>query len=226
MAITEAALTSGSSTSNTTSYGTAAITPTGNRLIIVGVSNAGDDGVAPTLAGNGLTYNQIDTQLYDSSGKRLTGFWAIGASPSLGAIIIDFAGNQQAGCAWSVFEFDGIELTGAIGDTDKAETSTSTAVTLALTFASSSNGACALFAIDDNVAMANDPNFAEIHEVQVNDGADSMTLETQWLATNDTTPSVSWTGNLQGAGIAFEIIASGGAPASTRISKMSLMGVA
>lgn len=227
MAITQASLTSGSSTANQTSYTTASITPTGSRLVIVSVTNAGDDGVAPTLSGNGLTWAQIDTQTFDVIGKRLTVFRSMGASPSTGAITIDFAGNTQAGCAWSVFEFDGIDTGGtngsaAVGDTDKAEVLLATSITLSLSFASASNGACGAFAIDDNVAMTPDPNFAEIHEVQVNDGADSMTNETQWIATNETSPSVSWTGNLQGAGIAFEIIAAGGVVAA--VPMRALMG--
>ena len=85
MAISALNLTSGTNTANLASYSTDSITPSANKLILAAVSlqDSADSG-APTLSGNGLTWIQIDSLVYSTTGggHRLTLFRAMGSSPS------------------------------------------------------------------------------------------------------------------------------------------------
>lgn len=212
-AVTQASLTSGGSSTNASSYDTASITPSANKLIIVAVgSNDGEDPPqVPTISGNGLTYVQIDNQIYDTNRKVVTLFRSMGSSPTTGAITIDFSADTQAGCTWSVMEFGDVNTggtngSGAVVQSAKNSVSATTSITVTLAaFGNTANGAMAGFSIDNDVAITPDTGWTEVHEVLNTDGADSNALETQWRSDNDTTAVASWTGNLQAAGIAIEI---------------------
>lgn len=219
MAITRASLTSGSSSGNASSYSTASVTPSANKLILLTVGSRQSGGVTnpPTASGNGLTWVQVHTKS-DGNERRVTVFRAMGASPSAGVITIDFGGAAQSNCSWSLNEIDGIDTGGTNGSAaivaaNVKDNLTASAGNLTLTldaFSSASNGAFAAFIIGDNEAMT--PDWTECHEVQVSDGSDSHTIETQFIATNDTTVSADWsaTGNERAAGIVFELVAAGG----------------
>lgn len=216
--VTQSSLTVGSDTGNASSYTTASVTPSANQLVFVNVVSAKGAGPAttPTISGNGLTYVQIDTQLFDDGNAaddrhRITSFRSMGASPSAGAITIDFGGVTQTGCSWSVVQFDGVDTSGTNGSgavVQSAKNVTAGASSLTVTlaaFASADNGAASGFGLGDNLAMTPDTGWTEMHEQQVADGADSMTNETQWRNDNDTTAAASWTGTIPCGGIAIEI---------------------
>ncbi len=100
-------LTTGGSTTPGTIFSTDSIAPQNNALVLIGVASkdsSGSDPPAPTLGGNGLTYVQAGTVVYDGVGgvrSRQTLFRALGAAPSSGVITITF-GSSQDECSWSV----------------------------------------------------------------------------------------------------------------------------
>src|SRR5260221_1561104 len=98
MAVAITNLTSGTAGS-VSSVNTASISPAGNKLILVSVGNMVNSGTVniPTVSGDGLTFVQINTQRGQSNTWCTTIFRAMVASPSSGALTIDFAGQSQAG---------------------------------------------------------------------------------------------------------------------------------
>lgn len=230
-AITQASLTSGSDNVDNSSFATASITPTANRLILAAIYNSKSTApAAPTLSGNGLTWVSIATIIFNEGQaveRRISLFRAMGASPSAGAMTIDFAGVNQTSCGWSIFELDGIDTSGTNGSgaivqsvtNELTVSGTSLTVTLAA-FGSTDNGAVAVFGVRDAVVITPDTGWTEIHDI--NWTLPGSALETQWRADNDTTAVASWTGNEIAGGIAAEIkvAAVGGAT-----PQRALMGV-
>ncbi len=113
-------LTTGSATVTKSTYTTAAITPAADRLLLAFVLNASAGLLPPTPAtpavtGNGLTWETVES--VSSGAHRLTCLraLAVGATPPAGAVTVAFAGQSQALCAWSVFEYDSIDTGGTNG---------------------------------------------------------------------------------------------------------------
>src|SRR5205085_3732552 len=141
------------------SFNTASITPTANRLILATVTSrhASADPNHPTLSGCGLTWVEVASDNYDNTGsqKRVTVFRAMGASPSTGAVTIDFAGQCQSDCVWTIDQLSGMDTSGTNGsgagvqsatNQDRTGSGTSLTTTLAA-FGSANNatyGACAV----------------------------------------------------------------------------------
>ncbi len=108
-------LTTGSAAVSNSSYTTAAITPAADRLLLAFVLNASagllpPTPTTPTLTGMGLTWEAVES--VSSGSHRLTCLraMAVGAAPPPGVITFDFAGQTQALCAWSVFEYDNVDI--------------------------------------------------------------------------------------------------------------------
>lgn len=120
MAVTQTNKLFAASATDATSYNTASVTPTANRLYLLAVwSRTGitADPNAPTVTGAGLTWVQVATVVYDntsSSRRRLTVFRAMGAG-SAGALTIDFGGQTQTSATWDLTEFDGVDTSGTNG---------------------------------------------------------------------------------------------------------------
>jgi hypothetical protein len=110
-------LTTSRSSANATSYATSSITPTAGRLVVAGVHHsAGTTPNTPTLSGNGITWTALDSQLATGGLRRVTVFYGLtGGSPSSGTVTIDFAGQTQTHCDWSVIEIEDSLLTGTNG---------------------------------------------------------------------------------------------------------------
>lgn len=103
---------------NLASYATGSYTPTANTLLLAFVHNQlSGTPQTPTFSGNGLTWTQVTTYLFDNSGAqdRLTVFasWT-GAAPTNGAGTADFAGNVQDGCCVIVDQFSGVNFDGNV----------------------------------------------------------------------------------------------------------------
>ncbi len=122
MAVSVANLTSGATAIGShTSATTASVTPSANKLLLLSVSsrtNITADPNIPTITGNGLTWVQVATLLWDAtsgSRKRTTIYRALGASPSSGTIVIDLGGQVQTNIIWILDEFSGMDATGSDG---------------------------------------------------------------------------------------------------------------
>lgn len=222
-------LTSGLADNAATSYATASVTPTANRLVLVAVHSANQNETpgTPTLSGNGLTYVQVATVLFDTIAApdgRLTLFRAMGAAPSAGAITISFTANQD-GANWSVVECSGTDTGGTNGSaavvqsaTNRTNSASSLTVTLAA-FGSTDNATYGAFAIGATQALVQGTGFTEIHEVQSSDTPARSTM-TEWRNDNDTSVDGSWASLNTAAGIAIEIKAA----AAATIIKVRLRG--
>lgn len=124
MSITPSTLTSAMSTTDAASYATASITPAANRLVLLAIESRIAVGVAggpqtPTATGCGLTWVTVVVKTgYNGAGtpnRKLTLLRGMGASPSTGAITIDFNAETQTHCGHSVIEFSDTNQTGTHG---------------------------------------------------------------------------------------------------------------
>lgn len=221
MAIAASHLLTNGSGANQTSYDTASISPTANRLVLVAVANDTTDGVEPTVTGNGMTWVKVATVV--SAVGRLTVFRSLSASPSAGALTIDFGAQLQSRCGWSVVEFSGMDTSGANGAGAIVQSATNTgtsATTLAVTLSAFGNAGNATYGA---ISVGSSPvasitagtGFTEQGEIQVES---VLTVESEFKDSNDT--SVDWTSSETAArlaGIAIEIKVAGAATATPRI---------
>jgi len=208
--ITKSDLTSNSGTS-ATSFTTASITPTSNRLILLAVASrvSGGGNNVPTATGNGLTWQLVKTVKEAASWNMITLFRAMGSSPSTGAITIDFNAQTQLSAIWSVTEYAGIDTSGINGSGAIVQNATNTGVavtsltaTLAA-FSSTGNATYGVMVSEVNSAITQGSGFTEIHETNITDNS----LESEWRNDNDTTVDWSWTPTARVAGIGIEIAA-------------------
>jgi hypothetical protein len=218
MAINLTSLTGSGSGANATSYATASITPTANRLILAAVCSSGANTLfAPTLTGNGLTWVHIaGTESGDSnSDVRVDVFRAMGASPSAGAVTIDYAGVTMSRCNWSIIETPDIDTAGTNGSgaivqskTAAATTGTAGTADFDAAFGDGTNNATYSAIGNRNSAEAITPEagFTELHDV----GNESQMLETMWRLGEDQTPAPTWTTSARWAQVAIEIKAAAG----------------
>lgn len=210
MAVTHTLLTSGSSTTDTTSYATASITPGANKLIlawVVPVRNSGTTGTV-TLSGNGLTWTQVRTEIGSTVSMRGALFRAMGASPTAGVVTITTSA-QSNGCTWILSEFDGVVTTGTDGadavvqsNGTNSASATSLSVTLSA-FADAGNATFGAFGHRNSDAVTGGSGFTEIADV-LGTGPDSGS-QTEWRADNDTSVDASWTNATVCVAVAVEI---------------------
>lgn len=101
---------SGYTISTTSSYTTNSVTPSANTqlvLVVAFVKQADPTVVAPTsVTGNSLTWTQYHTQTDLASRRMLVYYYSAGASPTTGALTIDFNSVSQNACGWALIEFN------------------------------------------------------------------------------------------------------------------------
>lgn len=227
-AVSCAKLTSGSNTANQTTYTTASVTPSSNKLVLVAVVNSRNtvsactDADATSMTGNGLTYVKVAEQCFSSAGAptNMISLWrAMGAAPSTGAITVGYSATTQVGGGWIVMECDGVDTSGTNGsgavvqnDTNLAEPGTSLAMSLAA-FSDATNATLAIFGLNANNAITPEAGYTELDDVSVTEVGNNMQIQAQYVASNDTSPSASFS-SADAAGIAIEIKASAAPPSS------------
>ncbi len=215
-------LTKSGSSTGASSYNTASVSPGANRLQLLTVASR--TGITansnqPTVTGCGLTWVAIATVVYDdtsSSRKRVTLFRALGASPSSGALTIDFGGQSQTHCQWNLdesasgFDTSGTNGSGAIVQSVTNKDSAGTATTLTGTlaaFGSANNatyGACVNGGASSSLTQGS--GFTKIADDFTSANLDVMT---EFRSDNDTTVDFSCASGDELGIIAIEIKASG-----------------
>ncbi len=107
MPITRSTLTASGTTTDAASFATASVAPTANEVVMLAISNTITSGVtAPTsVTGNGITYTKAVEKVIGT--RAVSIWWGVSASPSAGAITIDFGANIQTTCAWDVEQTTG-----------------------------------------------------------------------------------------------------------------------
>lgn len=218
------ALAGAADATNAASYNTASITPSANKLVLVTVQSRRSSAqpATPTLTGNSLTWVLVSVA-YDAvngSNQKTTLFRSMGATPTAGAITIDFGGQGQTKCIHSVAEFDGVNTGGTNG---------SAAIVQSVTGSEASNttGTITLAALSDSDNMAYGAHihyvfeattvgsgFTEIHDLPI--GENTSGFQTEYKL-NETSVAASWATAAPWLGIAAEISDA----ASTNIKKIS-----
>lgn len=199
--ITGEQLTTGSSSTDATSYVTASIHPGPNKLVLLAVYNAATGASpVPTVTGNGLTWVRITDAdaLYDVSGTfgTLHVFRAMGASPSAGAVTIDFGATTVLGCGWQISELGNVDTTGtngsgAIVQADSAIGLGNSALVTLAAFSNSANATYGALAQQHADIETLGSGFIRLGRSTTTPPLTSITAF--WQRPNDTTVDASWT---------------------------------
>lgn len=150
MAISFTSITAYNSNSGATSYSTASISPSSNKLILVTVRTYRSTATpnTPTLSGLGLTWEVVANQLETSlNTRRITMFRGVG-TVTAGTITADFAGQTQSTAGIIVDEIDGVQTGNNGADAIRqvvtgttSGTLTGASITIPFTLKSTSNAA-------------------------------------------------------------------------------------
>lgn len=214
MAVTATHLTTDGTDVDATSFTTASISPSANKLVLVAVMSAFAGGpTTPTVSGAGMTWTQVATDTVANT--RLTIFRALDASPGSGALTIDFGAESEQRIAWSISEFDGIDTGGTNGANAIVQTASNTIVYtvastgITVTLAAFGKASNATFGVvgmraGGNPAITEGTGFTELGEATT--GAELGRIETQWRNDNDTSVDWTWASTLSDiVGIAIEL---------------------
>jgi hypothetical protein len=234
-AISATSLTAGSSSTDATSYETAAVDFVAGRLYILAITNSkattpdaiyyARGSVCPDLGPGGSDpdgawtncpvrpWTSIATVLFDAIAtptKRLTVLRMIPLVNFTDSMVIDFgAGNTQTGAAWSITEFVGtgyLQDDAGQGVVQSATNRTDSGTSATATLAAFADADNATFAATAKASTGGFTPGAGFAELSdVNAATPAQALEAEFKATNDTTADQSWAGATAAAIIALEI---------------------
>lgn len=212
IAFTELTQGCGSSTGN---ISTASITPTSGRVVWVGSAWAvpsGDPSAAsPNITGNGLTWTQIGTQRFDATaGRRRVYVWRGTGTPSAGAVTFTRTGADNIEVCWSIDETSNTDSTtpNDTATTDATDTGAGGTSSTVSDVGTPGTGDCVygVFGISGAAVSA---SLEAGYTVLSNQGGgtDVRTIIAGYDCTApiDETPSASWTGTENYAGVGFII---------------------
>lgn len=212
-------LTSGSEATVSAAYVTAQITPGQDRLILAFVMNLSQGAApaaTPALQGNGVTWDLVASQaVAGNADRRISCFRSLN-SPTPGTVTISFGGQNQARCAWSIFEYDDINTAGANGigavlqPANASGSGTNAAINLGplVDAARSIVVGGIVIALDNQPGKSIDPGMGltEVHELPMgNNTGRGGTLQTEDRLGGGQQVNWSWTGVESFAAIAFEV---------------------
>jgi hypothetical protein len=219
-------LTSGSSTTDQSSYTTASVTAHANKLILVCVAGRPDDNSSQAVTVSGLSATWAQVALADSGafGRFAACYRTMVSSDQTGTITLNY-NETQLTATWAVTEWSGVDLSGTNGSgaivqavTNNATSATSLTVTLA-GFSSSVNRPYAFFRYSGSTGTSSEAGWTSLPS-DITDAENSSGVLGEWRNdTSDTTPSASSSASGAWAGIAIEIRAEGVS------GSMLLMGV-
>jgi len=207
--VTVANLTSGHSETSQSSYTTASISPSANKLVIVTVETrlTGATAPTPTVSGAGGTWTQIATNASADGGRRITMLRDLSASPGSGVLTISYGGTNVDSNAWSVDQFTGTDTSGTHGsgaivqNQFNTATGTQTGITTTLSaLGSSNNMAYGAVRWSDGITVTKGSNFTELVNISV---SSNYAFDVEY-AKNQT--AVNWTwGSESGTSVAMAI---------------------
>lgn len=211
------------------------ISPNSNELLLATISqrtNISIDPNQPTLTGNGLTWELVNTIVFDAastSRRRVSLFRALGASPSAGAVTADFGLQVNTHSIIIIDQLSGIDTGGTNGSdaivqsATNSTVGTSLSVTLAA-FGSASNatyGAIGTAATGTELVTAGS-GFTITNQIN-NGGAQGGAAEFR----NDPDTTVDYTNpsSVELGIVGAEIKAAGGAATPTFIPRRMMVGI-
>jgi hypothetical protein len=204
------------------SYSTASRSPSANTLQLLGVVTTAPagDAVQPTVSGCGLTWVPVRQQLVVFTNVQITVFRAYGASPSTGALTIDFGGTNQSDCLWIWCEASDVDASQANGAAAIVKiaagsfdfTNPQTLIDLALTTQADARNYTIGFFLHDK-ANGNNENasarggLGEFAEIMEGDGSSySVNFQAAWSDSYIAAPGCQWNGAAGAVGaIALEV---------------------
>lgn len=197
------------------SYETASISPVANKLVLVAVSSVRVPGsAAPTVSGCNMTWTQVRTQLSEDGNRRVTVLRGVSASPTPGTLTIDFGGQGQLRCGWSINQFTNTDIGGTNGADAIVQSAgakhanddvarTNLIVTLGA-FSNVDNATYGAIRTIFNAGPTVGSGFAELGLKANYGGNDS--IQTEFKDTNDTSVDWTWPSTLSKASaIAIEL---------------------
>lgn len=231
MAIAASHLTAGAEDPYVSPAATASVSPGSGNLVLVAIGlfkSSGSPTNPASVVGNGITYALVAASgdFNDGFGpKRTLLYRGLSASPSAGAITI--TGGTFDLVSWAVSEVSGVDDSGGsngsaavVQSAVNQNGSSATSLTITLgAFGSVDNGAFAC-----GYSYNGNPLTPEAGWTELFDGSASDEPETMWRATNDTTPSWTFSSDRIG-GVAIEIKASGGGGGRTLFYRSGIEGL-
>jgi len=188
------------------SYSTASVTPTANRvcLFLVGASGGTTPNV-PTVTGASVTWTQVATVAINGF-VRLTVFRTYNTSPGTGALTIDFGGQNQDRCDWILDDFQNTKVTGGNGAdaiVQSATNSGASASSLAATLSAFANSANATYGglVAQNATLRTITAGSGYTKTIEQDTSDFMALASQFRVDNDTTVDFTTSGTASHLGV-------------------------
>jgi hypothetical protein len=213
-------LTSGLGADDVTAYATASVTVGANSMVLAFVTSgrAGFAGTAPspptiTLGAQPMT--QVNSVA--NGDRRLSCFQFMATQAVSDTLAIDFNGEQQDYCAWSVFAYDGVDTASPVGQSSTTTGANSNTLTVNLPGAPQNASAAAII-MDAAVTVDPAAGLSEVDEVVIDQlflGRDA-TLETADAPQLIGDPSWTWSAPANSAALAVEIklASSGGSTAA------------
>ncbi len=217
-------LTSGSDTTDATSYTTASVAPTAGYVtwLVVAVRISSGTITTPTITGGGLTnwtlHSRVEAGASLNNLFLFRAYQATAITPA--AILIDFAGQTEQNCAWICYETGGVVTTGTVAANSVVQTVAqddgivvdpdTMSITLAA-FAKANNPTLGVIAVmlNSNTLITSGESFNQLDQVLSDDPTAScdLRIQVQSKAANDTV--VDWTFNnstsVRVMGIALEL---------------------
>jgi hypothetical protein len=234
MAIGVTHLLTDGSNANGDSYTTASISPSANKLLVVGYASM-QSAVTPrditTSLGLSLSWSEIKDFIWDDSSPTGNGrgrMWLLaadtGGSPGSGTLFFDHGtGEDNLRAAWSIFELSGTDLgTSTVAQcfvqspTTVLNEAAASSLSITLGAAGASENRPFLWKVMGGGA-ATTPRASWTEIADYNPGGENFSAESQWRSDAfETTASATWSGTFYHGGIAFEVKASTAAVTTTR----------
>jgi hypothetical protein len=230
MALSFTNLTEGGTTTDATSFTTASIAPTGDRLVLLSVFTGNNPTpVAPTVTGGGMTTWTIVNSTTRSNASGLFVFRALEASPTSGTVLIDFGAESMNSAVWCIDQSSAdVVTTGTNGADAIVQTSAanaagglSYAVTMAALASGNNVGWGAICHTANELATASG-SYTELGSTSTG-SSDNLSIITIWQQ-NDNSPGASWATSQTRLAVVAEIAyaAAGGAAAKPKL--LGMMG--
>lgn len=211
---------------------TASIAPTANNLQILAIYNdlAAGATAPSTPTASGQTWTIIGTSVtWDGGKRRLTLYRMLQAAPTANPVTISFGTTVQDYCRWSIVEFANVDTGGTNGATAVVQAVSDVTVTASATgsvtgmaaLGNAANATYAIFGTNTSGGITPKTAWAEPQADVINVG----TLETQWKAAGDITPTATETAGATAAwgawGVEIKIAAAIGAYATASITPLA-----
>jgi hypothetical protein len=211
-------LTAANDTVDRTTYTTASISPTGDRLVLLTINAFRNTGsaqpVLSSVSGGGMTtWTPVRPQDVDTAGTDRATMWvyrAMQPSPGTGTISIAFSGANLSAVSWSVDQSSADVDTGGSNGADAivaanivGDTATAAGTTTSVNYAQAVDSANSCFAAtgwQGNAGHTPRTNWTELSDV----GGGSCGLGTQYRAAPDTAASSTFPNSRWGI-VALEI---------------------